>query len=232
MRVGIIGAGRMGQALATRCAIAGHQVTISNSRGPHTLAGVVAALEGNVRAGTVAQAVQLGEVVAIAIPLPAVLDLPAAPFTGRIVVDATNYYPEPDRRLQELDADLTTSSELLASTLPGAAVVKAFNTIYFRRLLDDSQPNLPATQRLAIPVAGDDVDAKRTVIDLIDQLGFTAVDTGTLAESRRQQPGSSLYQAFAKARAAGETLTASRARQLLAAAPEGHAVPDLPQGGS
>src|ERR687897_654147 len=86
--------------------------------------------------------------------------------------------------------------------------------------------------RCAIAVAGDDVDAKRTVIDLIDQLGFTAVDTGTLAKSRRQQPGSSLYQAFAKARAAGETLTASRARQLLAAAPEGRAVPDLPQGGS
>jgi 8-hydroxy-5-deazaflavin:NADPH oxidoreductase len=75
-------------------------------------------------------------------------------------------------------------------------------------------------------------DAKRTVIDRIDQLGFTAVDTGTLAESRRQQPGSSLYRAFAKARAAGETLTASRARQLLAAAPERHAVPDLLQGGS
>jgi len=206
MRIGIIGGGRMGQALATRCAIAGHQVTISNSRGPHTLAGVVAALEGNVRAGTVAQAVQFGEVVAIAIPLPAALDLPAAPFTGRIVLDATNYYPEPDRRLPELDADLTTSSELLASTLPGAAVVKAFNTIYFRRLLDDSQPNLPATERLAIPVAGDDLDAKHMVIDLIDQLGFTAVDTGTLAKSRRQQPGSSLYRAFAKARAAGETL--------------------------
>jgi 8-hydroxy-5-deazaflavin:NADPH oxidoreductase len=155
---------------------------ISNSRGPHTLAGVVAGLEGNVRAGTAAQAVQFGEVVAIATPLPAVLDLPTAPFTGRIVVD-----------------------------------VKAFNTIYFRRLLDDSQPNRPATERLAIPVAGDDADAKRTVIDLIDQIGFTAVDTGTLAESRRQQPGSSLYRAFAKARAAGETLTASRARQLLAA---------------
>jgi 8-hydroxy-5-deazaflavin:NADPH oxidoreductase len=190
---------------------------VSNSRGPDTLTAVVAAIPGDVRAGTVAEAARFGEVVAVAIPPRAILDLPPAPFTGRIVVDANNYYPQPNARIPELDADQTTSSELLASLLPGATVVKAFNTIYFRRLLDDSHPELPAPERLAIPVAGDDPHAKGTVIDLIHQVGFTGVDAGTLADSRRQQPGSPLYLAFAEARAAGATLTASRVRELLAA---------------
>jgi predicted dinucleotide-binding enzyme len=216
MRIGIIGAGRIGRALAVRFAAAGHQVMVSNSRGPDTLTAVVASIQGDVRAGTVAEAARFGEVIAVAIPPRAILDLPPEPFAGRVVVDVNNYYPRVDGRIPELDADRTTSSELLASLLPGAAVVKAFNTIHYRRLLDDSHPELPAADRLAIPVAGDDATAKRTVIDLIDQIGFTGVDAGALAGSRRQQPGSSLYLAFAEARAAGRTLTASRVRELLA----------------
>jgi hypothetical protein len=103
------------------------------------------------------------------------------------VIDANNYYPTPDRPVPELDADETTSSELLASLLPGATVVKAFNTIYFGRLHDQSRPDLPAEQRLA----------------------------GTLAETRRQQPGAPLYEAFAESRRDGVPLTAPRLRELL-----------------
>ena len=189
MRIGIIGAGNIGHALAVRFAAAGHQVMLSNSRGPDTLTGVVASVQGDVRAGTVAEAAHFGEVLAVAIPLRAIGDLPPEPFAGNVVVDANNYFPQRDGHIPELDADQTTSSELLASLLPGAIVVKAFNTVFFRRLLDDSHPELPPADRLAIPVAGDDADAKRTVIELIDQIGFTAVDAGTLAESRRLQPG-------------------------------------------
>jgi 8-hydroxy-5-deazaflavin:NADPH oxidoreductase len=105
------------------------------------------------------------------------------------VIDANNYYLQRDGHIPELDADQTTSSELLASLLPGASVVKAFNTVFSKRLLDDSHPELPAGERLAVPVAGNDANAKRMVIDLIDQIGFTGVDAGTLAESRRLQPG-------------------------------------------
>lgn len=94
--------------------------------------------------------------------------------------------------------------------------MKAFNTIYFRRLLDDSRPHRPAGERLAIPVSGDDASVKRTVIDLIDQIGFTGVDAGSLAESRRHQPGSPVYVAFAESRRRQTTLTASRLRELLA----------------
>jgi predicted dinucleotide-binding enzyme len=216
MKIGIIGAGRIGHALGVRFAGAGHEVMLSNSRGPGTLDGVVASIDGTATAGTVEEAARFGDIVAVAIPTQAIRELPPEPFADKLVIDANNYYPDPARPVPELDADETTSSELLASLLPGATVVKAFNTIQFRRLLDDSRPELDAEERLAIPLAGDDAGAKRTVIDLIDQIGFTAVDAGTLAETRRQQPGAPLYLEYAEARRRGMLLTAPRLRELLA----------------
>lgn len=216
MRIGTVGAGMIGQALAVRFAAVGHEVMISNSRGPDTLAGVVSSIRGTVRAGTVFQAAFFGQIVVVAIPVQAIHSLPPEPFAGKLVVDANNYYSGPDGHVPELDADETTSSELLASLIPGATVVKAFNTIYFRRLLEDHRPDLPAEERLAIPIAGDDPNAKRVVNDLIDRIGFTGVDAGTLAESRGQQPGSPLYLAYAKSRRRQTTLTRSRLKELLA----------------
>lgn len=216
IRIGIVGAGRIGRALAVRFAAAGHMVMLSNSRGPDTLVEVIGSIQGNVRAGTVAEAARFGEVVAVAIPVPAIRTLPSEPFAGKVVVDANNYYPEADGHVPALDADETTSSQLLASLLPGATVVKAFNTIYFRRLLEESRPDLPTEERLAIPIAGDDPNAKQTVLELIEQIGFTGVDAGTLAQSRRQQPGSPLYLAFAESRRRQTTLTGSRLHELLA----------------
>jgi 8-hydroxy-5-deazaflavin:NADPH oxidoreductase len=216
IRIGIVGAGSMGRALAVRFAAAGHMVMLSNSRGPDTLVEVIGSIQGNVRAGTVAEAARFGEIVAVAIPVPAIRTLPTEPFAAKIVVDANNYYPEADGHVPALDADETTSSQLLASLLPGATVVKAFNTIYFRRLLEESRPDLPTEERLAIPIAGDDPNAKQTVLELIEQIGFTGVDAGTLAQSRRQQPGSPLYLAFADSRRRQTTLTGSRLHELLA----------------
>jgi 8-hydroxy-5-deazaflavin:NADPH oxidoreductase len=221
MRIGIVGAGRIGHALAVRFAAAGHEVMLSNSRGPDTLAEVVASIEGDVRAGTVADAARFGEVVAVAIPPRALRDLPPESFAGRIVVDANNYFPEFDGEIPELAGDKTTTSEVLASVLPDATVVKAFNTVYFQRLLEESRPDQPADERLAIPIAGDDENAKRTVLDLIDQIGFTGVDAGTLAESRALQPGSPVLVAYAESRRYGTTLTAPRLRELFAERPTG-----------
>jgi 8-hydroxy-5-deazaflavin:NADPH oxidoreductase len=216
MKIGIIGAGRIGHALGVRFAGAAHEVMLSNSRGPETLDDVVASIEGDVRAGTVEEAARFGDLAAVAIPTQAIRELPPEPFAGKVVIDANNYYPEPDWRLPELDGDEVTSSELLASLLPGATVVKAFNTIYSGRLLEDGHPELPADERLAIPIAGDDPEAKRTVSDLIDQIGFAAVDAGTLAETRRQQPGAPLYLEYAEARRQGVLLIPRRLRELLA----------------
>ena len=148
-RIGIPGTGMIGHALAVRFAAAGHEVMVSNSRGPDTLADVVTSIPGSVRAGTVAEAARFGELVEVAIPVQAIRDLPPEPFAGKIVIDANNYYPEPDARVPELDADETTSSELLASLLPADTVVKAFNTIYFRRLLEESRPGLPPSRARA-----------------------------------------------------------------------------------
>lgn len=78
----------------------------------------------------------------------------------------------------------------MARHLPGARVLKAFNTMYSASLRDRGRPEAPARDRLAIPIAGDDAEAKAVLTDLIDQIGFTPVDTGTLRESWRQEPGS------------------------------------------
>jgi 8-hydroxy-5-deazaflavin:NADPH oxidoreductase len=215
VRVGFVGAGMIGQALATRFGALGHEAMLSNSRGPETLERVVASIPGEVQAGTVAEAARFGELGVVAIPLRAIAELPADAFAGKTVVDANNYYPDRDGRIPELDRGELTSSGLLASVLPDASVVKAFNTIFFRRLLEDGRPDLPAAERLAIPVAADDADAKRQVLDLIEQIGFAGVDAGSLAESGAFEPGTPVYAAFAEARHRRTLLTPARLRELL-----------------
>jgi predicted dinucleotide-binding enzyme len=193
MKIGIVGAGRIGGTLATLFSRAGHEVTLANSRDPGTLADTVAALGPRAHAATAADAAAFGELVAIALPLKAYSSLPPAPFVGKIVVDAGNYYPQRDGQVPELDAKSVTSTELLARRLPGARVVKAFNTIYYEHLRDRGQPDARAADRYAIPVAGDDAGAKAVLTGLIDEIGFSAVDTGALADSWRQEPGAPVY---------------------------------------
>jgi predicted dinucleotide-binding enzyme len=209
MRIGFVGAGNVGGALAGLVAAAGHDVVMSNSRGPETLAGLVRRLGPKARAVTTAEAAEAGDVVVVAIPVGAYRELPAEAFAGKIVVDAGNYYPRRDGRIAELDSGRTTSAGLLAGHLPGARVLKAFNTINSGRLGQRSDPTAPARDRLAVPVAGDDAAAKAVLTDLIDQIGLTAVDAGSLAESWRQEPGSPVY---------GAEVDADQATALLAQA--------------
>ena len=135
-------------------------------------------------------------------------ELDASPYAGKIVVDAGNYYPQRDGQIADLDSGKLTSSEWLAGLLPGARVVKAFNTIHWEHLRDLGTSD---ADRRAIPVAGDDPSAKSVVTDLIDQLGFAAVDTGSLADSWRQEPGTPVYGAEVGPGEAG-SLLASAAR--------------------
>jgi len=209
MRIGVIGSGNIGTAAASQFTRAGHEVAIANSRGPETLTDLVAELGNGAHAATVEDAARFGDLVLVAIPLGRIGELPPDPFAGKVVIDANNYYPSRDGQIPELDADETTSSELLARQLPGAAVIKAFNTIYARNLAEKAQPEAPAEERLTLFVAGDDQEAKRRVIDLIEEIGFAAIDTGSLADGgRRQQPGSPIY---------GEELTLAGAKETLAA---------------
>ena len=192
MKIGIIGAGRIGQAVASRLVAAGHEVMLSNSDGPESLKAVKEALGREAHAGTVQDAAAYGEVVFVAIPVAAMYDLPAAELDGKIVVDATNYYPQRDGQIPELDDGSIGSSELLARDLPGSRVVKAMNTMSYVRLAGEAKP-AGAAGRLAIPLAGDDLPAKEIVSGLIDDMGFDPVDAGTLADGRDQQPGTAVY---------------------------------------
>jgi len=189
VRIGIIGAGHIGGTLAARFVAAGHEVAVSNSRGPETLAGLV---EG-AQPMTVGDAERFGEVVVVSIPLGRYREVPTDAVEGKVVIDTNNYYPQRDGDIPELDDDSTTSSELLQTHLPGARVVKAFNAIVWTKLRDDGRPaGDPA--RLGILISGDDEQAKRTVAQLIDEIGFDAVDAGTLAEGgRKHQVGTQAY---------------------------------------
>jgi predicted dinucleotide-binding enzyme len=192
MRIGIIGAGMIGGTLARRLAQLGHDVTIANSRGPETLAALAA--EVGARAAEPKEAARSGEIVIVTIPERAVKDLPKDLFAGVpdevVVVDTGNYYPARDGSIPAVEQGQPESA-WVASQI-GRPVIKAFNNIFFKSLLEKGRPK-DSADRVAIPVAGDGADAKSKVMQLIESLGFDAVDAGSLDESWRQQPGSPCY---------------------------------------
>ena len=193
MKIGIIGAGHIGGTLARRFVAAGHEVAVSNSRGPETLVPLVGELGPRAQAATAEEAARFGDVVVVSVPFGRYREVPTNDVAAKVLIDTNNYYPQRDGYFEELDRDVTTSSELLQSHLPQARVVKAFNAILWTRLRDDGRP-AGDPERLGIPISGDDEQAKRTVAELIDQIGFDAVDAGTLAEGgRKHQPGTSAY---------------------------------------
>ena len=203
MRIGIIGAGNIGSTAARLFAGAGHEVVIANSRGPGTLEGLVEEIGPKARAGTVEEAADFGEVVMEAIPFGRYGELPAGKLSGKVFVTASNYYPERDG---EIDLDGLAQSELVARHLPGARVVKAFNTIYYVRLAGNGRPGAPVEERETIFVSGDDGEAKALVSGLIEEIGFAPVDAGTLSESKKQEPGSPIYNVPMKPAEAREAL--------------------------
>ncbi len=190
MRIGIIGAGFIGRAVARLGLAAGHEVMVSNSRGPRSLGSIPSGIGS--RIGTVEEAAAFGEVVVVAIPLSQYQTVPAAPLMGKAVLDANNYYPERDGQMPELDARETTTSELLARHLPQSRIVKAFNAILAVDLEKGGQP-VASGQRRALPVAGDDPSAKAVAAGLLDQFGFDCVDAGPLAESWRFERAKPAY---------------------------------------
>jgi predicted dinucleotide-binding enzyme len=206
MKIGIIGAGHIGANAARLFVRAGHEVAVSNSRGPESLGELVDELGERAHATTVAEAARFGDVVLLAVPwrTPAAWP-PADLVAGKIVVDAMNPYRE-DFSLYDLGE--STSSEEVAKRLPGARIVKAFNTIYFEHLAGEGRTDLPVGERRAIFVAGDDAEAKAVVSRLIEEIGFAPVDTGSLREGgRRQEPGTDVY---------NRQITGDEARRILA----------------
>jgi predicted dinucleotide-binding enzyme len=193
MKIGIIGSGNIGGTAARLFAKAGHEVTISNSRGPESLKSFVSSVGPNIRANPVEDVIKFGEVILLAIPWRRRQDLVSVSklFDGKIVIDAMNPYSE---NFEVIDLGNSTSSEEVLKQIPNSRLVKAFNTIYYEHLRTKGNPNAPIEDRFTIFIAGDDSNAKATVSKLIEDIGFAPVDTGSLREGgRKQQPGSPIY---------------------------------------
>jgi predicted dinucleotide-binding enzyme len=164
---------------------AGHEVALSNSRDPESLKDLIAKLGPNAHADTVNNAAAFGDIVLLAVPWALPEALPHSDLVAnKIVIDAMNPYGPNG---QVLDLGDTTSSEETAKRLPDVRLVKAFNTIWYKHLAEHGDTAKPELQRQAIFVAADDQDAKATVSDLIREIGFAPVDTGSLREGGRKQ---------------------------------------------
>jgi len=190
MQIGIIGAGFIARAVAAVATRHGHDAMVSNTRGPDTLFSLVGSI--GCKAGTPEQAAAFGDIALVAIPLKAYQAVPVAQLEGTIVIDANNYYPERDGHIDELDRDEITTSELLARHLPRSKIVKAFNAITAADIEIDGRP-AGSPGRRALPIAGDDVAAKKVVAVLLDEFGYDTVDAGPLVEGRRFQKNTPAY---------------------------------------
>jgi 8-hydroxy-5-deazaflavin:NADPH oxidoreductase len=190
--LGLIGSGKIGGTIARLAVAAGHEVVLSNSRGPDTLTDLVAELGPRARAATAAEAAGSGDIVVVTIPFKAYTEVPVHPLTDKIVIDTNNYYPQRDGRFPEIDDGSTTSSELLQQHLPTSHVVKAFNNIFWGHLLELGRAT-GSSERSALPIAGDSPDAKRLTTELLDSLGYDSVDAGPLSEGWRYQPDTPAY---------------------------------------
>ena len=182
--LGIIGAGHIGSQVA-RVAIAnGYDVVIANSRGPETLADLVAELGSKARAATAHEAAAAADVAVVTVPLRAIDDLPAEQLAGKIVLDTNNYYFERDGRIEALDKGETTTSELVQRALPDSKIAKAFNHIFASEITSDGTP-AGTPDRRALATAGDDAEAVAFVTRFYDEAGFDTVNVGPLSESWR-----------------------------------------------
>ena len=206
MKIGILGSGMIGGTAARLFANAGHDVAVSNSRGPASLKPLVEEIGAHARAETIDGAARFGDVVLLAVPWREPGALPdASVLKGKIVIDAMNPYKAGGGTY---DLGDSTSSEEVQKRLPGARIVKAFNTMYYKTLATEGRPGRPESERLAIFVAGDDAEAKQVVTTLIEDIGFAAIDTGRLrGGGRRQEPGSPIY---------NKPMTTPEARNALA----------------
>jgi len=182
MRIGIIGAGFIGRAVGRLAVQHGYQVMLSNSRHPKTLGSAMVSVGCGI--GTAKDAAEFGDLVLLAVPFSATQDIDPAPLVGKILMDADNYYPLRDGAIPELDSGEITTSEITARHFAGARVVKAWNAILEKDIETTGAPTGQPNRR-ALPIAGDDEEAKRVVTELFDKLGFDVVDAGPLSEGWR-----------------------------------------------
>jgi len=192
--VGVIGSGRLGTALSRQLLKTGYEVRIANSRGPQSLALMLGVLLPDAIAATVDEAVSASDVIILAIPSHQYTTLNPSAFEGKIVIDAMNYWSPVEGKIAEFMDPNIGSSEYIQTYLKGANVVKSLNHVAYNEL---EEHNLPAgdPKRRAVALAGDDMDAKQLVSELIDAIGFDAVDMGPLSTGKQFQPDTPLFNA-------------------------------------
>ena len=203
MKIAIIGSGNIGGTLGKLFSTAGHEL-VFGSRDPQRISEFAAGI--GARAEKVDAAAAWGEVVVLAMPWRSTEALPSPEaVAGKIAIDAMNPYTE---TFAIADLGNSTSSEETSKRLPGARLVKAFNTIYFKRLSEAGNTALPVEERAVIPISSDDLEAKTIVTKLIEDIGFGAVDWGNLHDGGKAQgPDAPIY---------GAPLTVAQARALQA----------------
>jgi len=242
--IAIIGSGLIGSAVARLSVAAGFNVVLSNSRGPATLAKLVAELGPSARAASPVEAAQAGDLVVVAVPLSAFRHLPVETLIGKTVIDTMNYYPFRDGQMPDIDAAKLTTSELVQQHLQGAKVVKALHNQDSIHLLTNARPHGDAN-RTTLPIAGDDAGAKWKVAEFLNAIGYNSIDTGSLSESWRIEPGTPIYvwpyaprvpdglsEEDAKRffmDTPGDPVSPSQARDLVAKAVRRHPIGGFPQ---
>lgn len=186
--IGILGAGEVGSQIARAAVGCGYTVVIANSRGPETLADLVAELGPSARADTASGAASAGDFVVVAVPLRLENNMPVRELAGKIVLDTNNYMPWRDGHFAVVDSDEKTVHELRQEQLPHSKVAKAFTHIQAPRLLTSAKP-AGNPDRHALSVSSDFPEAVELVTRLYDEFGFDTVDNSPLSESWRSGPG-------------------------------------------
>ena len=182
--IGFIGSGHIGSSVARAALGKGYRVVMSNSRGPETLADLIADLGEGASAASAVDAANAGDFVVVSVPLNAALGVPVGPLAGKVVIDTDNYYFERDGHIAEIDDHELTVSGLLQRHLVGAKVAKGFNHIKWSEIQTDALPSGTPGRR-ALATASDFPEAVELVTRFFDEIGFDTVNIGPLSESWR-----------------------------------------------
>lgn len=189
--IGILGAGRVGTAIARRAIAAGYAVKIATSKSPAEIALLLEIMVPGATAATAQDAIADSDIVILALPLSKYRQLQPELLAGKIVIDAMNYWAPTDGTIPEFETE-ASSSEVVQKFLSQSRLVRSFNHMGYHEIDEEARPK-GDSERRALAIAGDDMDARQTVAHFIDRIGFDPVDAGPLASSRLFATGTPVF---------------------------------------